>query len=338
MSTLQAKDISKSLDKLIESQIPVFVWGSPGIGKSSIVKQIATDKNLEFVDLRLSLLDPTDLKGIPFFDKDNNEAVWATPNFLPKNPDSKGILFLDEINTAPPSVQASAYQLVLDRKVGDYELPKGWSIVAAGNHESDRGVVYRMPPPLANRFVHLSMEVSFEDWKGWAYENGIDSSIIAFLQYDNEKLFDFDPSKNQKSFPTPRSWEYVDKILASGIESTLLMDIISGAVGSESATAFMSFRKVMNRLPDIEKLLNNEDVEVEHDGQVLFALIAGIISNIRSVGIPAHEKIDNALKFSLTLPKEFSVMLVKDMQQNKINVEGSSVWEDWVEEFAYLLV
>jgi hypothetical protein len=333
---MKAQNISKSLDKLIESQIPVFVWGSPGIGKSSIVKQIAVDKGLEFVDLRLSLLDPTDLKGIPFFDNENHEAVWASPNFLPKNPDSKGILFLDEINTAPPSVQASAYQLVLDRKVGDYELPKGWSIVAAGNHESDRGVVYRMPPPLANRFVHLNMEVSFEDWKVWAYEQGIDSSIIAFLHYDNAKLFDFDPSKNQKSFPTPRSWEYVDKILSSGMEATLLMDIISGAVGSESATAFMSFRKVMHKLPDIEKLLANEELEVEHDSQVLFALIAGIISNIKQNS--TKEKIDNALKFSLTLPKEFSVMLVKDMQQNRINVEASSVWDDWVEEFAYLLV
>ncbi len=333
---MKAKELSKSLEKLIESQIPVFVWGSPGIGKSSIIKQIATDKGLEFVDLRLSLLDPTDLKGIPFFDKDNHEAVWASPNFLPKNPDSKGILFLDEINTAPPSVQASAYQLVLDRKVGDYELPKGWSIVAAGNHESDRGVVYRMPPPLANRFVHLNMEVSFEDWKGWAYSNGIDSSIIAFLHYDESKLFDFDPSKNQKSFPTPRSWEYVHRVLASNIESTLLMEIISGAVGSESATAFMSFRKVMSRLPDIEKLLNGEELEVEHDSQVLFALIAGIISNIKQNS--SKEKVDNALKFSLRLPKEFSVMLVKDMQQNKINVEASSVWEDWVEEFAYLLV
>ncbi len=333
---MKAVKLSKSLEKLIESQIPVFVWGSPGIGKSSIIKQIATDKGLEFVDLRLSLLDPTDLKGIPFFDKDKHEAVWASPNFLPKNPDSKGILFLDEINTAPPSVQASAYQLVLDRKVGDYELPKGWSIVAAGNHESDRGVVYRMPPPLANRFVHLNMEVSFEDWKGWAYSNGIDSSIISFLYYDESKLFDFDPSKNKKSFPTPRSWEYVHRVLASNIESTLLMEIISGAVGGESATAFMSFRKVMSRLPDIEKLLNGEAIEVEHDSQVLFALIAGIISNIKKESV--KEKIDNALKFSLTLPKEFSVMLVKDMQQNKINVEASSVWEAWVEEFAYLLV
>ena len=333
---MKAQQIKDSLDKLIESQIPVFVWGSPGIGKSSIIKQIANDKGLDFVDLRLSLLDPTDLKGIPFFDQENHEAVWASPNFLPKNPNSKGILFLDEINTAPPSVQASAYQLVLDRKVGDYELPKGWSIVAAGNHESDRGVVYRMPPPLANRFVHLSMEVSFEDWKKWAYGHGIDSSIIAFLHYDGSRLFDFDPASNQKSFPTPRSWEYVDRILSSGLDNTLLLETISGAIGSQSATAFVSFKKVMHRLPNITKLLEGEEVEVEHDSQVLFALIAGIVSHIKQ---DEHiKKIDNALTFSLTIPKEFSVMLVKDMQQNGLNVEGSAVWEDWVEEFAYLLV
>jgi len=333
---MKAQEITESLEHLVESQIPVFVWGSPGIGKSSIIKQIAIDKGLEFVDLRLSLLDPTDLKGIPFFDKDNNEAVWASPNFLPKNPDSKGILFLDEINSAPPSVQASAYQLVLDRKVGDYELPSGWSIVAAGNNESDRGVVYRMPPPLANRFVHLSMEVSFEDWKSWAYIAGIDSSIIAFLHYDTTQLFNFDPSANQKSFPTPRSWEYVDKILRSGIKPKLLLETISGAIGNHSATAFMAFRKVMDRLPDIEDLLAGAEVDIKKDSQLLFALIAGIVTNIKQDS--TKSKIDNALKFSLKLPKEFSVMLVKDMQQNGLNVEGSSIWEEWVDEFAYLLV
>ena len=333
---MKALEIESSLEKLVESKIPVFVWGSPGIGKSSIVKKIAMDKGLEFVDLRLSLLDPTDLKGIPFFDKDNHEAVWASPNFLPKNPNSKGILFLDEINTAPPSVQASAYQLVLDRKVGDYKLPDGWSIVAAGNNESDRGVVYRMPPPLANRFVHLSMEVSFEDWKIWAYENEIDSTIIAFLHYDSSKLFEFDPAKNEKSFPTPRSWEYVNRILSSGIESSLFLETISGAVGKQSATAFVSFRKVMDRLPDINALLDGTEIEVEHNSQVLFALVAGIVSNLKSNS--AKSRIDSSLKFSMTLPKEFSVMLVKDMQQNGIDVEMASTWEEWVEEFAYLLV
>ncbi len=333
---MKATEIKESVDKLVDSKIPVFIWGAPGIGKSSIVKQIADEKNLNFIDLRLSLLDPTDLKGIPFFDKDNIQAVWAKPNFLPKERDSKGILFLDEINSAPPSVQASAYQLVLDRKVGDYELPKGWSIVAAGNHESDRGVVYRMPPPLANRFVHLDMEVNFEDWKKWAYKSNIDSSIIGFLQYDREKIFIFDPSKNEKSFPTPRSWEYVDKIIKSSISEKLLHTIISGAVGKESATSYLAFRKVMNKLPDIGLLLDGENQEFSHDNQLLFALIIGIVSHLKSDS--SNQKIDNAIKLSFSLASEFSVMLIKDLQQNGIDIESSKEWENWVEKFAYLLL
>ena len=282
------------------------------------------------------MLDPTDLKGIPFFDKENLQAVWAKPNFLPKEPDSQGILFLDEINTAPPSVQASAYQLVLDRKVGDYELPKGWSIVAAGNQESDRGVVYRMPPPLANRFVHLDMEVDFEDWKQWAYKNGIDSSIIGFLHYAPEKIFIFDPSKNEKSFPTPRSWEYVDRVIKTSLSPKLLHTTIAGAVGKESATAYLAFRKVMNKLPDIELLLNGEDQEFSHDNQLLFALVSGIVSYLKANN--SSEKVDHAIKLSFTLPSEFSVMLIKDLQQNGVAVEVSNEWENWVEKFAYLLV
>jgi len=333
---MRAEAIQTSLYQLIKAQIPVFVWGSPGIGKSSIVKQVALQQGLEFLDLRLSLLDPTDLKGIPFFDQEHHRAVWASPSFLPSDPDSCGILFLDEINTAPPSVQASAYQLVLDRKVGEYELPKGWSIVAAGNNESDRGVVYRMPPPLANRFVHLEMEVDFEEWKRWAYRVGIDSTLIAFLHYDPSHLFAFDPSKNQKSFPTPRSWEYVHRILSTGVEGEILMDLVSGAVGEESATALMSFRKVMHRLPNIEALLEGSEEPIDEDPLVLFALSAGIVARLQTDLDP--QKVDHALLVALRLPKEFSVMLVKDLQQNNVALERSKYWEQWVEAFAYLLV
>ena len=333
---MKLTDIYDALEHFTKQNLPTFIWGPPGIGKSSVVKQIANDHKLEFIDLRLSLLDPTDLKGIPFFDKDNNQAVWASPNFLPKDKNSKGILFLDEINTAAPSVQASAYQLVLDRKVGDYTLPDGWSIVAAGNRENDRGVTYRMPPPLANRFVHLEMEVDFEDWKSWAFDNGIDASIIGFLNFDKEKLFAFDPNKNEKSFPTPRSWEYVDKIIKSGLSEKLMLESIGGAVGAENAVEFMSFKKVMNLLPDIEKIATSEITEIEDENhKMLFALCAGLINHLKE--FKDKEKISNVLSFSMTLPPEFSIMLVKDMQKNSISVESSKNWDEWVRKFSYLL-
>ena len=179
------------------------------------------------------------------------------------NSTTKGILFLDEINSAPPAVQASAYQLVLDRKVGEYKLPNGWSIVSAGNRESDRGVVYRMPPPLANRFVHFEMEVDFDDWKAWAYKNGIDSSIISFLQYDNSMLFNFDASSNKKAFATPRSWEFANIIIQQNIDKSLLLETLSGAVGEDGAVGYLSFKKIMNRLPDINKILDGSIKDID---------------------------------------------------------------------------
>ncbi len=333
---MKASNIIKVVNKLIVKKLPVFIWGAPGIGKSSIVKQIAVSQELEFLDLRLSLLDPTDLKGIPFFNAETKEGVWAKPSFLPSDTGSKGILFLDEINTAPPAVQASAYQLILDRKVGEYELPEGWSIIAAGNRENDRGVVYKMPPPLANRFVHFEMEVDFSDWKAWAYSVKIESAIIAYLAYDKSMLFTFDATSNEKSFATPRSWEYVDSIVKSGIEVELILDSISGAVGREAAIGYLSFKKVMKDLPDLNTILDGSLTELEEeDSKVMMALAIGLVNALLENS--SEEAVDNVLKFSLKLPGEFSIMLVKDMQQNGIDVEGSSSWGEWVREFAYLL-
>ncbi len=333
---MKASDITKVIDRLIDKKLPVFIWGAPGIGKSSIVKQIAEAKDLAFLDLRLSLLDPTDLKGIPFFNAETQEGVWAKPSFLPSDPDSRGILFLDEINTAPPAVQASAYQLILDRKVGEYELPKGWSIVAAGNRENDRGVVYKMPPPLANRFVHFEMEVDFDDWKAWAYGAGVETSIIGYLAYDKSMLFTFDPTSNEKAFATPRSWEYVDSIVKAGIDSDLILDSISGAVGREAAVGYSSFKKVMRKLPDLNSILDGTLTELEEDDpKVQMALAVGLVNALRDA--PGDEAITHVLRFSMQLPGEFAIMLVKDMQHNGLDVEGSEAWGEWVRKFAYLL-
>ena len=333
---MKATNISKVTKELIKKKLPVFIWGAPGIGKSSIVKQIAKSQNLEFLDLRLSLLDPTDLKGIPFFNADTKEGVWAKPSFLPSVEGSKGILFLDEINTAPPAVQASAYQLILDRRVGEYELPEGWSIVAAGNRENDRGVIYKMPPPLANRFVHFEMEVDFQDWKTWAYSVKIESSIVAYLVYDKSMLFTFDATTNEKSFAIPRSWEYVDSIVKSGIEAELMLDSISGAVGREAAIGYLSFKKVMKNLPKLSSILDGSIDRLEDDDpKVMMALAIGLVNALLENS--SDEAINNVMKFSLELPSEFSIMLVKDMQENNIDVEGSEEWGEWVRKFAYLL-
>jgi len=328
---MKASDVTKTISALVKQKVPTFLWGAPGIGKSSIIKQIAIANNLQFIDLRLALMDPTDLKGIPFYDKESHTALWAPPAFLPQ--EGEGILFLDELNSAPPSVQASAYQLILDRKVGEYELPTGWAIVSAGNREGDRGVTYRMPSPLANRFVHFEMEISVEDWRTWAYKNSIDEKIIAYISYRNEHLFNFDAKKDTKSFATPRSWEYVDSILKSDIEKTLLLDVISGAIGKEVAIGFLSFIKVMDRLPNIDTILESGEGEYSSEIDVLYALSTALISGV----LKENSRIDNLLEYSLELKGEFSVMIVQELQRNGVSMEHSPIFKKWVKKFIYLL-
>ena len=328
---MRATDLTKSLTALVEQKVSTFLWGAPGIGKSSIVKQIADEKSIGFIDLRLALMDPTDLKGIPFYDKESHTALWAPPAFLPR--DGEGILFLDELNAAPPSVQASAYQLILDRKVGEYELPDGWAIVAAGNREGDRGVTYRMPSPLANRFVHFEMEVDVDDWRFWAYKKELDERIISYISFKNEHLFTFDAKSDTKSFATPRSWEYVDSILKSKLDETLLLNAVSGAVGKDVAVGFLSFCKVMNRLPDINAILQNGEGEHSAEVDVLYALGTGLVSAV----LKDESQLDNLLRYTLEMKSEFAVMIVQDLQRNGVQMEHSDIFKEWVQKFAYLL-
>ncbi len=330
---MRATSLVETIDSLVDKKVPTFLWGAPGIGKSSIVRQIADEKSIGFIDLRLALMDPTDLKGIPFYDKDSHTALWAPPAFLPKG--GSGILFLDELNSAAPSVQASAYQLILDRRVGEYELPDGWAIVAAGNREGDRGVTYRMPSPLANRFVHFEMEVDVDDWRLWAYKTALDERVISYISYKSEHLFTFDSKSDNKSFATPRSWEYVNSILKSSMSQELLLDAISGAVGKDVAVSFLSFAKVMSRLPDIQQILSSGNGDYSDEVDVLYALSTGLISAYLKDS--SDEKLDNLLKYTLDLKSEFAVMIVQDLQRNGVRMEHSAVFKEWVKKFSYLL-
>ena len=176
---MRPEQVSKVLTQEFESVIhghhtPVMLWGAPGIGKSQIVSQVAVDHKVPMIDIRLSQMEPSDLRGIPF--KNGEQVDWAIPSLLPNvsHHGEQGILFLDEITSAPPTVSAAAYQLILDRRLGDYIVPEGWVIFAAGNRQGDRGVTYSMPAPLANRFSHYELDVNLDDWVAWAYKNNIE--------------------------------------------------------------------------------------------------------------------------------------------------------------------
>ncbi len=332
---MNPQSVKRSLAHLCERKVPVFLWGPPGIGKSSIVSQIAKEQGIGYIDLRLSLLDPTDLRGIPFFDTKNDTAVWAPPSFLPDGSEEKGILFLDELNTAAPMVQASAYQLILDRKIGEYHLPEGWSIIAAGNRESDRGVVFRMAAPLANRFVHLEMEPSIDDWRTWAMGSGIDASIIGYISHRPDALFAFDTQSESRSFATPRSWAYVSDILASDPEPELVLPMVAGAIGEDLAASFLGFRAVAGELPDMDAVMAGECKDVPEDPAALHILCTALA--IRVDERTSTKELNNLVAYTLGLPGEFAVMVVQDLRSRDIELSYVDSWPLWMKKFNTLM-
>jgi len=258
------KSAKKAIRKSLNVRRPVFLWGPPGIGKSDIVKQIGDELGREVIDVRLALWEPTDIKGIPYYNSDQGKMVWAPPAELPVDPASTAIIFLDELNSAPPAVQAAAYQLILNRRVGTYELPKGVDVVAAGNREGDRGVTYRMPAPLANRFVHLEAKVDFDDWQDWATLNKIHPEVVGYVGFAKQDLYDFDPKSASKAFATPRSWTFVSDLLTDDdIDADTLQNLISGAVGDGLGNKFMAHRKIAGRLPKADDILDGKVKSLE---------------------------------------------------------------------------
>jgi hypothetical protein len=258
--SLKPSEVSVTIRHMANKKVSLFLWGPPGISKSSVIAQMAKELGMDFVDVRLSQMDPTDLRGIPFPTKDKNgeEIVkWAPPAVLPRDPNARAIILLDEFNSAAPSVQAGAYQLVLDRKLGEYCVPEGCMIIAAGNRETDKGITFRMPTPIANRFVHIEMRADFDDWQRWALGANVHKDVVGYLTAFKHDLFQFDASSASRGFATPRSWEFVSKILADsdGLPEMVTLGLISGAVGDGVGIKFLEYRKNAADLPDPRQIL-----------------------------------------------------------------------------------
>ena len=266
--TVGPNSAKKSLRKAFKNKRPIFLWGPPGVGKSDIVKQLGQEIDAHVIDVRLSLWDPTDIKGIPYFDSESSTMRWAPPSELPSEDFAAQykyvILFLDEMNSAPPAVQAAAYQLILNRRVGQYTLPNNVIIVAAGNRETDRGVTFRMPAPLSNRFIHLEMAVDWDDWFDWATENRIHNDVVGFLTVNKKDLYDFDPKSSSRAFATPRSWTFVSELLTDNdVDEHVISDLTSGSVGEGLAIKFMAHRKISSKLPNPRDILNGKVKKLE---------------------------------------------------------------------------
>ena len=285
----------KAIRKAIQKRRPVFLWGPPGIGKSDIVSQIGAEMDREVIDVRLALWEPTDIKGIPYYNADQGAMVWAPPAELPTDPESKAIIFLDELNSAPPAVQAAAYQLILNRKVGTYNLPEGVDLVAAGNRDGDKGVTYRMPAPLANRFIHLEAKVDFEDWQDWATLNKVHPDVVGYVGFAKQDLYDFDPKSASKAFATPRSWTFVSDLLEDDdVDLDTLQNLIAGAIGDGLAVKFMAHRKIAGKMPKPADILDGKVKTLEvKEVSAMYSLTVGLCYELKDRADKKADKWDD---------------------------------------------
>jgi hypothetical protein len=316
--TVTAAQARKSLLRAFKVQRPLFLWGPPGIGKSELVEGITRDLGGLMIDLRLGQMEPTDIRGIPFYNKDIGKMDWAEPVELPDEATAGQypvvVLFLDELNSAAPSVQSAAYQLILNRRIGKYKLPDNVVMVAAGNRESDKGVTYRMPTPLANRFIHQEMKVDFPSWQEWAVNNNIHKDVVGYLSFAKQDLYDFDAKSASRAFATPRSWTFVSQLLDDEDDNDTITNLIAGTVGEGLAVKFMAHRKVASKMPNPTDILSGKvkDLNVK-EVSAMYSLVISMCYELKGAvetkveDKKFHEMSDNFFGYMM---KNFETELV----------------------------
>ena len=307
----------------------VMLWGPPGVGKSQGVMQIAaelekkTGKKCNVTDVRLLLFNPIDLRGIPTANEDKTLAVWLRPQIFNMDPSEEviNILFLDEISAAPQSVQAAAYQITLDRKVGEHIFPENCLVIAAGNRVTDKSVASKMPKALANRMLHIETQVNAKAWHDWAVSKGINEKVLGFLAFKPDYLIHFDTSTDDLAFPTPRAWEMVSNLL-NNLDADIadVLPLVSGIIGSGAAVEFKTWANIYDKLPDLERIFDGKEKWVPDTPDMLYALISAMVRYAYDHR-DETKRIANSIVYADKMPADFSTVLMKDY----MNIEDDYV-------------
>lgn len=327
--------IPKAIDVCIKANRSLLLWGVPGVGKSQLVKQYADANGFELIDLRLSQLDPVDLRGCPKIDADELLTRWCPPDFLPRN--GKGIIFMDEITSASQATQASAYQLVLDRKLGNYSVPPEWRIIGASNNMTDRAIVNQMASPLRNRFTSIDVITHSDDWCRWAMRSDIADEVVAFIRFRPEMLNEFEPRapgpneiermkavREARSFGTQRSWEALSDEFKVGIPKEIEAEMYTGNVGAVASAEFHAFVTNIRNMPNLDVILINPGAaRVPTEPSMKYAVSVGLASRA------TPDNFDRVMQYAIRLDPEFQSLLVRDAQYRKPEIVNTKAFLEW---------
>ena len=330
MHTINPIKLKDELKDCIHAGYPAMIWGGPGIGKSDIPAQVAQELNIKLVDFRANLFDPVDVRGIPYIKQMNETGKrftsWAIPDVFPivERDGDRGLLFIDELPTAPPATQNAFLQLLLNRAIGEYVLPAGWQIICAGNRLTDAASVYQMPSPVRNRLAHYELEPTLDDWVQWAYQNNIDADVISFIQYRPNLLSAF--NADEYAFPTPRAWSMVSKKMSrANTDPERLFFGVSSLVGDGPAGEFVAFKEIANKLPDIDLLIKDPSTYKKDDNPaLLYALATSLATRAQD------DAIENIMKVAKKMPIEFQVVLVKGCLAKDRQLKSHNDVRKWI--------
>ena len=319
-----------------------FFWGPAGIGKSEAVYLLAerirkkTSKTVAVTDVRLLLFSPVDLRGVPVADADRKFTNWLMPQIfnMDLDEDHLNILFLDELSAAPQSVQAAAYQICLDRRVGEHMLPANCIVIAAGNRTTDQSVSYKMPKALCNRLMHFDFRVDFDSWRSWAVQHDIDSRIIGYLSFDNSRLC-AEPDASDLAYPTPRSWSFVSNILkAMDCAPDKLHQLISACIGNDAAIEFEAWCSVYQNLPSVQDIFCGRCHEYPKTHDVLYALISSITAAVRTRREDiTQQELENVCAYAKRFPEDFAMSFFNDISsvdELKTKLMQSPSMQEWL--------